>query len=66
MINLKKVDSIDAIAQLVQEKINNNPDINWIEGFGWDHNLWGGQYPDSNILNSISQTCKIIIPSTHV
>ena len=54
MINLKKVDSIDHIATLVREKINNNPGISWIEGFGWDHNLWGGKYPESDILNSIS------------
>ena len=54
MINLKKINSIDEIARLVKEKISNYPDINWIEGFGWDHNLWGGKYPDTNVLNSIS------------
>ena len=32
LINLKKIDSIDQVAALVQEKINNNPDIYWIEG----------------------------------
>ena len=52
MINLKKINSLDTIVQLIKEKINHNSDINWIEGFGWDHNLWEGSYPDSNILNS--------------
>ena len=40
MINLKKIDSLDTIVQLIQEKISSNPDIHWIEGFGWDHNLY--------------------------
>ena len=61
MINLKKVDSIDQVAVLVQEKINNFPDINWIDGFGWDHNLWGGKYPEADILNSISDTYPIVL-----
>ena len=61
MINLKRVNSINQIATLVHEKINNNPDIKWIEGFGWDHNLWEGQYPDADILNSLSRTHSIVL-----
>ena len=61
MINLKKIDSLDTIVQLIQEKISSNPDIHWIEGFGWDHNLWGGSYPESNILNSISNEHPIVL-----
>jgi len=61
MINLKKIDSIDEIVQLIHKKIKQDPDIRWIEGFGWDHNLWGGAYPDSNILNSISDKYPIVL-----
>ena len=61
MINLKKINSIDKIVDLIHLKIKNNPNIKWIEGFGWDHNLWGGKYPDKDILNSISNTHSIVL-----
>ena len=61
MINLKKIDSIDQIVKLIRQKISQHPDIKWIEGFGWDHNLWGGNYPNSEILNSISNICELEI-----
>ncbi len=61
MIDLKKVNSIDKIIAVIKEKIKNNPDINWVEGFGWDHNLWEGEYPDSNMLNSISDKYPIAL-----
>ena len=60
-INLKKINSIDEIVQLIKEKINKNTDINWVEGFGWDHNLWGGKYPNPNVLNSISDKYPIAL-----
>jgi predicted amidohydrolase YtcJ len=25
----------------------------WIEGFGWDQNLWGGEYPDRWMLDAV-------------
>ena len=61
MINLKKIDSIDQIVKLIRQKISQHPDIKWIEGFGWDHNLWGGNYPNSEILNSISDKHAIVL-----
>jgi len=61
MVNLKKVKSIDNIISIIKEKIKNNPDINWVEGFGWDHNLWGGEYPNSNMLNLISDKHPIAL-----
>ena len=61
MINLKRINSIDKITELIKQKINQNPDIRWIEGFGWDHNLWGGEYPTENILNSISDQYPIVL-----
>ena len=61
MINLKKIASIDKIVKLIKQKINEHPDIKWIEGFGWDHNLWDGQYPNSEILNSISDNHAIVL-----
>ena len=48
--------------KLIKQKINEHPDIKWIEGFGWDHNLWDGQYPNSQIyghrdLINTKKTC---------
>ena len=59
MINLKKIDSIDQIVKLIRQKISQHPDIKWIEGFGWDHNLWGGNYPNSEILNSFMFSVRL-------
>ena len=61
MINLKKINSIDKIVNVINKKIKDNPNIHWIEGFGWDHNLWGGEYPESNILNLISNKYPIAL-----
>jgi len=61
MINLKKINSLDQIIDLIHQKINQNSDMDWIEGFGWDHNLWGGEYPSADILNSISSTQPIVL-----
>ena len=61
MINLKKINSIDKIVDLIHQKIKNNPNIKWIEGFGWDHNLWGNEYPCKDVLNAISNKHAIVL-----
>ncbi|MDX5320051.1 MAG: amidohydrolase [Bacteroidota bacterium] len=33
--------------------IEANPKNAWIRGRGWDQNLWGGEYPDRSLLDSL-------------
>ena len=40
MINFKKIDSPNKIIDLVFKKSKTIPPGNWIQGFGWDQNLW--------------------------
>ena len=52
MINLKKINSIDKVYQLVKEKIKDVGPNCFVHGFGWDQTLWENQeYPSKEVLN---------------
>ena len=52
MINLKKINSAQKIVDLVIEKSKNTPTGDWIQGFGWDQNLWdNSKFPIKELLD---------------
>ena len=52
MINFKKIDDPNKIIDLVFEKSKTIPPGNWIQGFGWDQNLWDNpDFPIKEMLN---------------
>ena len=54
MVNLKGVKSPNEIVNLVYEKSKTLKPGEWIEGFGWDQNLWKDQnFPESALLNNV-------------
>ena len=58
MVNLKGITSEKKIARLIHEKSKELKPGQWIEGFGWDQNLWvDPKFPKKETLNS----CKITL-----
>ncbi len=54
MVDLKGVKSKKEIAELVYQKSKELNPGDWIEGFGWDQNLWdSSDFPEKDILNSM-------------
>lgn len=52
MVDLKKVNSPQKIIDLIVEKSKNTPSGHWIQGFGWDQNLWQNPaFPIKEMLN---------------
>ena len=61
MINLRKVDSLKKIQDLVIKECKVKMPGEVILGFGWDQNLWESKdFPAPNILNSIAPSHPII------
>jgi len=52
-LQLKGVGSWQECITIIQDYIAKNPDKDWIIGRGWDQNLWGGNYPDKSVLDSL-------------
>ena len=55
MLNLKGVNSLDEIIEMIKSKLHSLAKGEWLIGYGWDQNLWEQQdFPTANILNSIA------------
>ena len=52
MVNLKNVDSEEKIIELIDQKSKKVKNGTWIQGFGWDQNLWADKkFPHEKLLN---------------
>lgn len=52
MVNLKNIDSEEKIVELILKKSKELKKGEWIQGFGWDQNLWSKkEFPLSKSLN---------------
>ena len=62
MVNLKGIKSEDDIADLISNKCKEINDGDWIEGFGWDQNLWPNKsFPNKKILNSAAPNNPVFL-----
>ena len=52
-VDLRGVDSLDAVQRLVAEQAAALPEGAWLLGSNWDQSLWGdGAFPDSAVLDA--------------
>ena len=52
MVNLKNIDSEEEIIELINQKSKELKDGEWIQGFGWDQNLWiNKEFPTKDLIN---------------
>ena len=62
LIDLKNVQSIDKVLDLIIEYAKNKKPDEWILGFGWDQNLWEEKsFPLSDYLDSLNITQPIYL-----
>ncbi|NLF51149.1 MAG: amidohydrolase [Leptolinea sp.] len=52
-INAELPAAKDVVAK-VAEKARSLPEGKWITGFGWNHNEWGGEFPNAAMLDEVS------------
>lgn len=43
----------DVVAE-VEKRAKSTPEGKWITGFGWNHNVWGGQFPTAAMLDKVA------------
>ena len=58
---LKDIHSLDKIKILIEQYIQNLKPGEWLLGFGWDQNLWGGNFPNKDFLNHISDSHPVYL-----
>jgi len=52
MVNLKNIDSEEKIVELIFQKSKELQKGEWLQGFGWDQNLWlEKKFPSAELLN---------------
>jgi len=62
MVNLKGIKSVNEIAKLISDKSKTLKSGEWIEGFGWDQNLWKNpEFPKKEYLNSVAPNNPIFL-----
>lgn len=53
-VNLAGSQSLDEAQQRVEEYASEYPDLNWIQGRGWNHTHWGiGRFPTARELDEV-------------
>ena len=65
-LQLSRVNLSDATTkEIFQERLVNFdkilPDGSWILGGNWDHELWGGQYPDKSWIDEVIKDRPVLI-----
>ena len=52
-VDLRGVDSLEAVQRLVAERADTLPENAWLLGSNWDQSLWGdGEFPTSSVLDA--------------
>lgn len=53
--------TLDELAALVRAAVERSPAGTWIQGRGWDEELWGGKLPDRALLDAVAPDHPVII-----
>ncbi len=53
-VDLNGARSLDEALQRISAKVKETPRGAWIQGRGWDHTLWGGQWPSRQDLDHVA------------
>jgi len=54
-VDLDGIDSLDRVATILEKAASKLKKGQWLEGRGWNKNLWGGDFPDKNLLDAITE-----------
>ena len=61
-VNLFGTKTWEEAVERVKAFANTHPELNWIEGRGWDQNQWPGkQYPDNTLLNQLFPNKPVVL-----
>jgi predicted amidohydrolase YtcJ len=52
-VNLDGIDDLDNALSKIAAAAKKLPDGVWLQGNGWNHTLWGGQWPTAEMLDKI-------------
>ena len=53
-VNLNGINTKEACLQAIIDFNKANPDAKWLTGRGWDHSLWGNNYPSKEDLDALN------------
>jgi predicted amidohydrolase YtcJ len=62
-LQLAWVDSLAKVLELVQEKVAKTPEGVWVQGQGWDKNLWGDAFPTRHELDRVAPLHPVALSS---
>lgn len=53
--------SLDECLRRVQSQAQATPPGEWVTGFGWNHNVWGGQFPTAADLDRVAPNHPVLL-----
>ncbi|UCE66456.1 MAG: amidohydrolase [Candidatus Zixiibacteriota bacterium] len=53
-VDLDGVDSLHSAVSIIKKAAAKLKPGQWLKGRGWNKNLWGGEFPDKNVLDKIT------------
>jgi predicted amidohydrolase YtcJ len=54
-VDLDGIESLEKVAAVLREAVSKLGKGQWMLGRGWNKNLWGNDFPDKSILDSVTQ-----------
>jgi hypothetical protein len=60
-INLDGLDSKAKAVAAVAERVAQTPKGKWVRGYGWNHNLWDGRFPNKADLDAVAPDHPVVL-----
>jgi hypothetical protein len=60
-VPVDEVPSIDEAVRRVRERAGQTPADHWIQGWGWQQAIWGGQFPTSQQLDAATADHPVVL-----
>ncbi len=60
-INLRDVNSKEEFIRHVEEYVEDIPEGQWILGGKWDHEMWGGELPSTEWIDSLTKDIPLLL-----
>lgn len=60
-LDLRKVDNKEEFIRRVMEYVQNIPKGQWVKGGKWDHEMWGGELPSKEWIDSLTQDIPVFL-----
>ena len=49
-----ETDTVEELLERVRERTRRQEKGTWVLGFGWNHNVWGGEFPTAEMLDRVA------------